>query len=450
MRRRFALLLALTLMMACAPASPTEERVQGQVAAERTRLAREQPAIANTAEPAPTTSPTLAPTHEPATQVSTPPARTPAPTVAAEVLSEQDAVARVLPSIVRVSTADGMGSGIVLDSSGHLLTNAHVVGTARRVEVQFQDGPPVTADVVRTDVQVDLAVLQVASGPHLAAVLADVDLLHPGDPLFAIGYALDLPGRPTVTRGIFSAHRTLSGVDYVQTDTPINPGNSGGALISLKGQVVGVDTFRLTNEGGRELQGLNFAISTTSVRQFLNAGPGAVAGSVATAPTVTPRPTAPQTGMISAEDTVRAYYAFVTARDFRSAYRLMATDITDTTDATAFAGWFSNKHSLTLQTTRVERAGLSDGIIVATLTSEDSIDDAEQIADYVDRWTVVPRVASGGWLLWLRPWQMGSPPLRLATFARRSSPTTILRKKHTLPGTRILCAHGPLRISSVN
>jgi hypothetical protein len=186
-------------------------------------------------------------------------------------------------------------------------------------------------------------------------------------------------------------------VDYIQTDTPINPGNSGGALISLKGEVVGVNAFRLTNEGGRDVQGLNFAISTTSVREFLNEGRGALARSPTANSTALPRPIPVAPNVPSAESTVRAYYAFIAARDFRSAYHLMGSSITDSTDAVAFAGWFSKKHSLTLRTTSVERVGVTDVAIAATLTSDDTIGDAEQIADYVDRWTVV--LQGGEWRL---------------------------------------------------
>jgi hypothetical protein len=186
------------------------------------------------------------------------------------VLSEQDAIARIAKSVVRVEADDGMGSGVVVDTSGLVVTNAHVVGQSKRVQVAVADGQRYPATVLMVDTGGDLAALQLDSGRLPAAPLADVDLLQAGEPVLAIGYALDLSGAPSITRGVFSAIRTGPRVDYVQTDAPINPGNSGGPLVSLKGEVVGLNTLRLERSGTNQVVGINFAISSKSIRRFLD------------------------------------------------------------------------------------------------------------------------------------------------------------------------------------
>jgi S1-C subfamily serine protease len=192
----------------------------------------------------------------------------PTPASAAAV-SEQDAIARVAPSVVRVEADDGSGSGVVVNSDGLVITNAHVVGRSARVQVSLKDGQRFQAAVVALDTGSDLAALQLDGARPPAVSLADIDLLRPGELLLAIGYALDLSGAPTITRGVFSAVRTGLRVDYVQTDAPINPGNSGGPLISLKGELVGVNTLRLERSGENQVVGINLAISSASIKQFL-------------------------------------------------------------------------------------------------------------------------------------------------------------------------------------
>lgn len=256
----------IATLLACTPAAPTEERVQMQVAAERTRIAAIQqptPALITststpTRSPAPTTT-TPAPTAIPS----------PAPPFAA-LLTEQDAVARILPSILKVDTTDSMGSGVVIGPGGLAITNAHVVGKARLADARTRDGRNLSAVVERTNVQLDLALLRISDPPLPVAALADIDSLRPGEPLIAIGYALGLRGGPTVTRGLFSANRIIAGVEFIQTDAPINPGNSGGPLISLRGEVVGINTWRITSDQGRTVQGVNFAISSVMVREFMS------------------------------------------------------------------------------------------------------------------------------------------------------------------------------------
>lgn len=271
-----ALALAAGLALAaCGPEAPIEERLQAQVAAERTRLVLERALT-----PTPTLS-TARPTPPPPTPTPSPTATPlpPAPTIlpATPVPSEQDAVARVLPAVFRVATEQSFGSGVVLDASGLALTNAHVVGTARQAEARFADGRTLPARVERVDERRDLALLRLR-GQVEAAVLGDSDLLRLGEPVLAIGYPLSttLRGGPSVTRGLFSAHRVLNGVEWIQTDAALNPGNSGGPLITLKGEVIGITTMALLAVQGQPVQGVNFAVSAAEIRAFLRASGQAV------------------------------------------------------------------------------------------------------------------------------------------------------------------------------
>jgi S1-C subfamily serine protease len=212
---------------------------------------------------------------------------TPAPVTAG---TEQDAIARVSPSVVKVEADDGVGTGVVVGSDGLIITNAHVVGQSSRVHVALKDGQRLQAAVLASDASRDLATLQLEGARPPAVALADIDLLRPGQPLVAIGYALDLSGAPTITRGVFSTVRTGPSVDYVQTDAPINHGNSGGPLISLKGEMVGVNTLGLERSGGSQVVGINFAISSASIRQFLASDAGVARKTdTVTAPAVSPQ-----------------------------------------------------------------------------------------------------------------------------------------------------------------
>jgi len=301
------------------------------------------------------------------------------------VLPEQDAVARVLPAVIHVSQPEGIGTGLVL-GSGYALTNAHVVQNYATVQIRTQDGRMFTATVERRDTWADLALLRVPDDlPGVS--LGDAAQLRVGEPLIAIGYSLDLHGGPTVTRGIFSARRSARGVDYIQTDAAINPGDSGGPLISLHGDVIGINAMRLeADEDGTPVQGVNFAISTDAVRSFVDNKP--------TAGTTSMRDDAPVKGpspVAGPDAVVRQYYTAVALRRLDEAYRFMGPKVTSTTDRLAFDHWFDNKLSLTLVSISAESPDVDTAIVVATVTSEDRFSDsiqAIQRADYVDRWTL--------------------------------------------------------------
>jgi len=157
----------------------------------------------------------------------------------------------------------GLGTGMITDAQGHILTNNHVVGGASKVQVLLADGSRFEARVVGTDPKTDLAVVKIDAGKPLPHVrFGDSDAVEVGEWVIAIGHPRGLD--QTVTTGIISAkHRRgitdPSGYqDFLQTDAAINPGNSGGPLLSLRGEVVGVNAAIASTSGGFE--GIGFAI----------------------------------------------------------------------------------------------------------------------------------------------------------------------------------------------
>jgi serine protease Do len=157
----------------------------------------------------------------------------------------------------------GIGTGMVIDAEGHILTNYHVVAGATQIQVTLPDGAQYPAKVVGTDPKTDLGVIKInAEKPLPFVTFADSDTVRVGQWVVAIGQPRGL--NQSVTQGIISAkHRT--GItnpseyeDFLQTDAPINPGNSGGPLLDLRGRVVGVNSAILSQSGGFE--GIGFAI----------------------------------------------------------------------------------------------------------------------------------------------------------------------------------------------
>lgn len=157
----------------------------------------------------------------------------------------------------------GIGSGMIIDSQGHIVTNHHVAGGASKIEVMLSDGRKFTAKVVGTDPKTDLAVIKIDSKETFPQVtFGDSDKVEVGEWVVAIGHPRGLD--QTVTQGIISAkHRRGitdpgSYQDFLQTDAAINPGNSGGPLLNLKGEVIGVNAAIASESGGFE--GIGFTI----------------------------------------------------------------------------------------------------------------------------------------------------------------------------------------------
>lgn len=164
---------------------------------------------------------------------------------------------------------EGLGSGVVIDTGGLILTNAHVIEAAKAIHVRTPDGEDGDAIVVGTDPEMDLALLRASDLAGVSPVpLGDSNRLNVGDWVVAIGSPFGL--HHTVTAGIVSAKARgidHSGLEYLQTDAAINPGNSGGALLDLNGALVGIPTVILA-PGGQSV-GLNFAIPINAVKEIL-------------------------------------------------------------------------------------------------------------------------------------------------------------------------------------
>ena len=178
------------------------------------------------------------------------------------------AVAKVEPAVVRVETEDSMGSGMIIDKSGYILTNNHIVEGVQSARVILMDGGQFPGTVVERDELRDLAVIKIAvSGFSLPVVtLGNSDKLETGEEVIAIGYSLGLEGKATVSKGIISAFRTGDGVRYIQTDASINPGNSGGPLINFKGEVIGIAIAKVVHEA---VEGMGFAIAINGAKPLI-------------------------------------------------------------------------------------------------------------------------------------------------------------------------------------
>ncbi|MFM8564297.1 MAG: S1C family serine protease [Acidimicrobiia bacterium] len=187
-----------------------------------------------------------------------------------------DVVAIIEPSVVTVvseidegfGAGQGTGTGVVITADGEILTNAHVVDGATKVSVLFGDSiDPIPASVLATDVGNDLALLRIDATGLTPAVFADPASIRVGDEVVAVGFALDLDGGPTVTRGIISAlNRTIENGDgaldgLIQTDAAISSGNSGGPLLNSRGQVVGINTAVFTSTANTAANNVGFSIS---------------------------------------------------------------------------------------------------------------------------------------------------------------------------------------------
>lgn len=190
--------------------------------------------------------------------------------------------AAVAPSVVRIETPIGQGSGIIWRAAdGYIVTNAHVVQGADEVQVRFADGEEVTGEVVGADVNHDVAVVHIdPTGLHLVeAVFAPSDTVEVGQLAVAIGSPFSLD--QTVTAGVVSAVGRINPeggadptnpvpVEMIQTDAPINPGNSGGALADRQGRVIGMNTSIRTDGQTEGNIGVGFAIPADTIEIVAN------------------------------------------------------------------------------------------------------------------------------------------------------------------------------------
>jgi S1-C subfamily serine protease len=274
--------------------------------------------------------------------------------------SYADVVRQVLPSVVLISTTEGLGSGVVLDKAGNIVTNAHVVGQATSFKVQVSGDPaPRTATLVGSYPPDDLAVIRADDPAGLQpATFGDSAAARAGDVVLAVGNPLGLSG--SVTSGIISATGRVvaepasAGTpgatlpDAIQTSAPINPGNSGGALVTTAAEVIGIPTLTAGGSaGGAQVQGIGFAIPSNLVRD--------IAQQIITSGSVTNSHRAAigaQVGAVTGQDGNPAGTGIVTVTSGGSADRagLRAGDViraaggTPTPDPQALAGVLAAAH----------------------------------------------------------------------------------------------------------
>ena len=192
---------------------------------------------------------------------------------------------KAMPSVVGITTttiknnifaiptqSEGVGTGVIVDANGYILTNSHVVsdGEAVNVNVLFNDGPTIEGKVLWNDAQLDLAMVKVDKTGLTPAELGDSDDVRTGDIAIAIGNPLGLEFQKSVTQGIISGlDRTIQTeqsnmTGLMQTDASINPGNSGGPLLNQNGQVIGINTAKAS-----QAEGLGFAIPINTAKPIV-------------------------------------------------------------------------------------------------------------------------------------------------------------------------------------
>jgi len=190
-------------------------------------------------------------------------------------------VASVIDSVVKVDLGNGQGSGVVLDTDGHILTNYHVIessiDTNQRIVVELPDGSSAIATVLGTDPSSDLAVLRADFDPAMLkpATLGDSDAVAIGESVFAIGTPFGQES--TLTAGVVSAVGRVTQSSFtdrrilnvIQTDASLNPGNSGGPLFNAAGEVIGINTSITGPDGFRGSVGLGFAVPSNIALRYL-------------------------------------------------------------------------------------------------------------------------------------------------------------------------------------
>lgn len=210
-----------------------------------------------------------------------------------DAMSAADAFNKVAPAVVIVSTkssasngftsgeVEGMGSGFIINEEGYILTNYHVISSAKEITVTLSDNTEVSATVVNYDADKDIAMIKLKEGTKVPAVaeLGDSDEVYPGAEVIAIGTPLSKNFAQTLTKGVISgSNRTIEGesgtsVNLIQTDAAINPGNSGGPLVNAKGEVIGINSMKIGTQamGETSIEGIGFAIPINEVKNKIDA-----------------------------------------------------------------------------------------------------------------------------------------------------------------------------------
>ncbi len=223
-------------------------------------------------------------------------------------LSEQsknslaEVIERIQEGVVQVTAGSSSGSGFVIDESGVVITNEHVVRGQRTVGIWLTNGRRYSGEVLARDSTSDLALVQIESNDRFHTIaVGNPAVARVGDEVLALGFPIagEIGNSLTVTRGIISSTRTANGVNLLQTDAAINPGNSGGPLINEHGQVIGVNAFRIEETtSGRPVNSIGFAVSAIELQRMvpsLSEQPARTPSTSVNEPAITPTPSSPTT-----------------------------------------------------------------------------------------------------------------------------------------------------------
>jgi S1-C subfamily serine protease len=259
------------LLVSCSDPKPTPDiqaTVESAVATQMAPIIQTQ-----------TVAPTIPPTATPLTNATSQHTATPVPTftplpIATATPSLVDIVKRISPSIVRIDTESGMGSGVIIennvsDGSALVLTAFHVINRASFIEVRVFDSETFDGNVVGVDTRRDTALIRICCHVGFSPLaVGNTDVVKTGSDLYAVGYPIGnlLQGRATVTQGIVSAVRynTEFARWEIQTDAPLNPGNSGGPILSRSGNIIGIVSYKYIGT-----EGLAFAIGEQTINEIL-------------------------------------------------------------------------------------------------------------------------------------------------------------------------------------
>ncbi|MDA0263504.1 MAG: trypsin-like peptidase domain-containing protein [Chloroflexi bacterium] len=256
--------------------------VEAIVSLRLSEVATVTPAPTSTVVPSATPVPTPTRTAIPAPTSTALPKATSTPTFA-------EVTARVQDAIVRIETPASRGSGTIIDSSGYILTNYHVVSGYSYVDIRIEDSYTLLGTVVGFDELKDIAIVKVEPFFRTLKYLT-LSNRRPAvnEEITTIGYPLGLTGESTTTRGVVSAIRQLNGQTVIQTDAAINPGNSGGAAVDRDGKLIGIPTSKL------EADNIGFLVPSFDIANQIPVLKGGFKYALVTPtpfPTATPRPT---------------------------------------------------------------------------------------------------------------------------------------------------------------
>lgn len=211
------------------------------------------------------------------------PAATAQAVIALQPAKARPTLAQATTAVAVVFAADGSGSGFLISADGYLMTNEHVVGTAKYVKLKWSDGSESVGEVVRTDRRRDVALIK-ADAHGRSPLELRTGSVQQGEPVYAIGSPLGEAQQNTMTKGIVSATRVRDGLSFIQSDVAVTHGNSGGPLLDEKGRVIGLTESGLAPNGSPI--GLNFFIPIEDALRALalSPAPAAPKAEVAAAP----------------------------------------------------------------------------------------------------------------------------------------------------------------------